>query len=140
MNINEVPQDKKNFKDGVNAPKKVMYVTSDDGQYTQTQSDGWEAENLVLEQAWDDIEQQLKYEFERVKRKEVSPLAYYMVKSRMDIAILASYAGKWQWQVKRHMQPGIFDQLPEKMLQKYAAIFETGVDELRNLGQDKPAK
>jgi hypothetical protein len=111
-----------------------MYVTSDDGQYTQTQSDGWEAENLVLEQAWDDIEQQLNYEFERVKRKEVSPLAYYMVKSRMDIAILASYAGKWQWQVKRHMQPAIFDQLPEKMLQKYAAIFETDMDELRNLG------
>lgn len=44
-----------------------MYVTADDGQYTQTQSAGWEAENLVLEQAWNDIEQQLLSEKESVE-------------------------------------------------------------------------
>ncbi len=32
MNIDEVPQDKKNFLDGNKAPKKVMYVTSKDGK------------------------------------------------------------------------------------------------------------
>lgn len=133
MKINEVPQDSKNFKDGANAPKKVMYVTSDDGQYMQTQSVGWEAENLVLEQAWDDIESQLNEEKKKVQSNQVSPIAYYMIKSRMDIAILASYAGKWQWQVKRHLKPAVFMSLPEKMLQKYAAIFEVSVEELKNV-------
>ncbi len=134
MNINEVPQDKKNFKDGGMAPRKVMYVTADDGQYTQTQSAGWEAENLVLEQAWNDIDLQLSHERERVLRKEVSPIAYFMIKSRMDIAILSSYAGKWQWQVRRHMKPSVFEQLPEKVLIKYAAIFEISIDELKAFG------
>ncbi len=133
MKISEVPQDSKKFKDGANAPKKVMYVTLDDGQYMQTQSVGWEAENLVLEQAWDDIEYQLSEEKKKVRNNEVSPIAYYMIKSRMDIAILASYAGKWQWQVKRHLKPSVFKSLPEKMLQKYAEIFEISIEDLKNI-------
>ena len=48
MKLEEVPQEKKNFKDGHNAPKKVLYVTDRDGSYTQTNSDGWDAENVVL--------------------------------------------------------------------------------------------
>ena len=133
MHINEVPQDKKNFRDGGNAPKKVMYVTADDGQYTQTQSAGWEAENLVLEQAWNDIEQQLLSEKKRVLNHEVSPIAYYMVQSRMDLPILASYVGKWQWQVKRHLKPAIFNKLSEKMLQKYAEVFDVSIETLKHL-------
>ena len=133
MHINEVPQDKKNFRDGGNAPKKVMYVTADDGQYTQTQSAGWEAENLVLEQAWNDIEQQLLSEKKRVLNHEVSPIAYYMVQSRMDLPIWASYVGKWQWQVKRHLKPAIFNKLSEKMLQKYAEVFDVSIETLKHL-------
>jgi len=133
MHINEVPQDKKNFRDGGNAPKKVMYVTADDGQYTQTQSAGWEAENLVLEQAWNDIEQQLQTEKKRVLNHEVSPIAYYMVQSRMDFPILASYVGKWQWQVKRHLKPAVFNKLSEKMLQKYAEVFDVSIETLKHL-------
>jgi hypothetical protein len=34
MKIEEVPQDKKQFKDGDKAPKKLMYVTNQDGSYT----------------------------------------------------------------------------------------------------------
>ncbi len=133
MHINEVPQDKKNFRDGGNAPKKVMYVTADDGQYTQTQSAGWEAENLVLEQAWNDIEQQLLSEKKRVLNHEVSPIAYYMVQSRMDLPILASYVGKWQWQVKRHLKPAVFNKLSEKMLHKYAEVFDVSIETLKHL-------
>lgn len=135
MNINEVPQDKKQFRDGANAPKKVMYVTTDEGTYTQFQSDGWDAENLVLEQTWEDIEQMLETERQKVISQQVSPISYYMIKNRMDIAILSSYVSKWQWQVKRHLNPAVFKKLPEKLLSKYATVFDISVEELKNFGQ-----
>ncbi len=133
MNIHEVPQDKKNFKDGANAPRKVMYVTTDEGNYTQFQSDGWEPENLVLEQTWDDIEQMLLNERQKVLDQVVSPISYYMIKSRMDIPILSSYVSKWQWQVKRHLNPSVFKSLPHKLLSKYAEVFDITVEELTSL-------
>jgi hypothetical protein len=133
MNINEVPQDKKGFKDGDKAPKKVMYVTHEDGSYTQTQSVGWEAENLALEQAWDEIERQEAEEKENVRKDLSSPIAYYMIKNRMDIAILASYVSKWQWQVKRHLKPSVFAKLDQKTLEKYASVFNISVDELKSI-------
>ncbi len=132
MNINEVPQDKKQFMDGANAPKKVMYVTTNEGKYTQFQSDGWEAENLVLEQTWEDIEQMLETERQKVINQQVSPISFYMIKNRMDIPILSSYVSKWQWQVKRHLNPAVFRKLPEKLLSKYAEVFDIRVEELKN--------
>lgn len=133
MNINEVPQDKKDFKDGDKAPKKVMYVTQSDGSYTQTQSQGWEAENLALQQAWEDIDLQCQEEKEKVKKGLVSPISYYMILNRMDIAILASYVSKWQWQVKRHLKPAVFNSLSESVLAKYAHAFNISIEELKNV-------
>lgn len=132
MHIDEVPQDKKAFRDGEKAPKKVMYVTQHDGHYTQTQSVGWEAENLALEQAWDDIEQQLNEEREKVRKGLVSPVSYYMIKNRMDVPILASYVGKWQWQVRRHFKPSVFKSLSDGMLQIYARVFNITTEQLKN--------
>ena len=133
MNIEDVPQDLKDFRDGNKAPKKVMYVTTQDGQYTQTQSVGWEAENLVLKQAWEDIDWQLAEEKKKVISGMVSPISYYMIKNRMDIAILASYVGKWQWQVKRHMKPSVFKSLSEPIKEKYARVFNITKEELNNV-------
>lgn len=131
MHLNEVPQDKKKFKDGGNAPKKVLYVTNADGNYTQTNSDGWEAENLVLEQAWEEIDQQLLQEKKNFEKGISSPIAYYMTKNRMDLGILAAYVNKWQWQVKRHLKPSVFNQLSENMLQKYAKVFNISIEQLK---------
>ena len=133
MKIEEVPQDKKQFKDGDKAPKKLMYVTNQDGSYTQKTSAGWEAENLALEQAWQDIDEQLLESKEAVKTGKSSPIAYYMILNRMDIAILAKYVGKWQWQVKRHLKPSVFNTLPEKVLLKYAQAFNISVYALKNV-------
>jgi hypothetical protein len=110
-----------------------MYVTNQDGSYTQKTSAGWEAENLALEQAWQDIDEQLLQSKEAVKTGKSSPIAYYMILNRMDIAILAKYVGKWQWQVKRHLQPSVFNALSEKVLLKYAQAFNIGLDALKNV-------
>ncbi len=133
MQIQDVPQDKKDFKDGHQAPKKLMYVTRSDGSYTQTTSAGWEAENLALEQAWEDIEHQLAATKAQVDQGLVSPIAYYMIQARMDLPILASYVGKWQWQVRRHMKPAVFNNLSESILQRYADAFNISISDLRKL-------
>lgn len=130
MNIHEVPQEKKQFKDGDKAPKKVMYVTNEDGSYTQISSVGWEPENLVLEQAWQDIDEQLQEVKSQVLNGEKSPIAYHMIRCRMDIPILAKYVGKWQWQVKRHMQPNIYNKLSKTTLSKYALAFDIDIQAL----------
>ena len=51
----------------------------------------------------------------------------------MDLPILASYVGIWQWRVKRHFKPNVFYKLSNKMLQKYTAVFEITIDQLKNI-------
>lgn len=132
MNLNEVPQEKKTFRDGDKAPKKVLYAVKPDGTYTQSISDGWEPENVALEQAWQEIDEQVDAVLREVRARLKSPVAYYMVRDRMDIGILAAYVGKWQWQVKRHLKPAVFAKLSQQMLQRYADVFNISVEELKN--------
>lgn len=133
MKINEVPQDKKNFNHSDIEVKKVLYATDHQGNYTQTQSFGWESENLALEQAWEDIHTQLETARNEIKSGISSPIKFYMIKNRMDYGILSSYVGKWQWQVKRHCKAKVFSSLSEKMLTKYAKVFGISVPELKNV-------
>lgn len=134
MNLDEVPQHKKQFKDGGQAPKRVLYVTNPDGSYTQTGSEGWDVENDALQQAWEEIERQLEETRTMVRNGTVSPIQYYMIRQRMDIGILAAYVGKWKWQVKRHMKPSVFKTLSDKMLNKYAEVFNITLNELKEPG------
>ncbi len=134
MNVNEVPQDPKNFREG-DKVRKLMYAVDKDGHYTGVNSAGWEAENFATKQAWDAIDEEMAETLQKVKDGEASPILYFMQKSLMDIGILAKYAGKWQWQVKRHMKPSVFKKLPASMLETYARIFNITVEELTQLGK-----
>lgn len=131
MNIKDVPNDKENFK-GKSDMRKLVYATKDDGSYTNVNSEGWEVENMAIRQAWDAVEEELKEVVQQVKAGQLSPVAYYMHKCLMELPILAKYAGKWQWQVKRHFKPAIFASLDAKMLERYASVFNISVEELRN--------
>ncbi len=134
MKANEVPQDKRDFKEG-DKIHKLMYAVDNDGKYTGITSAGWEAENIATKQAWDAVDEELAETEEKVKRGELSPIAYYMQKNLMEVSLLAKYVGKWQWQVKRHFKPSVFSNLSPAMLAKYAAVFNISVDELKNFGK-----
>jgi len=138
MNVNEVPQDPKDFKEG-DKVKKLVYAVDKDGKYTGVNSAGWEAENFAMKQAWDDVDETLADVTAKVRAGELSPIAYYMQKNLMDVALLAKYIGKWKWKVNNHMKPAIFDKLDAETLTKYAQIFNITVDELKNFGKDKKA-
>lgn len=131
MKVNEVPQDDSDFK-GSDKIKKLVYAVGKDGKYTGVNTKGWEAESFATQQAWNAVEEDLKEAEEQLKRGEVSPIAYLMQKCLMDLPLLAKHVGKWQWQVKRHMKPAVFNKLPDTVLQKYADAFEMSVEELKN--------
>lgn len=134
MNINEVPQDPKNFK-GAEKMKKLMYATDKDGKYTGVTSSGWEAENEATRQAWEDADETLAQTEAQVRQGSLSPIAYYMQKNLMELSLLAKYVGKWQWQVKRHMRPSVFRKMDAALLQKYAEVFNITTEELSNFGK-----
>jgi len=134
MNVNDVPQEPKDFRDGGKL-RKLVYAVDETGKYTGVTSAGWEAENFAMKQAWDDIDTTLGATLEDVKAGKLSPVAYFMQKNLMELALLAKYVGFWQWQVSRHMKPAVFAKLGNATLQKYALVFNISIEELINFGK-----
>jgi Ni,Fe-hydrogenase maturation factor len=131
MKKEEVPQDGNNMHEGTF--KQLFYATDNAGQYTPVTSVGWEPENVAMQQAWEEINARVEKAKQRVLAGEVSPVVYYMEKNIMDLALLASYVNKFQWQVKRHMKPSVFRRLSETTLQRYAVAFKISVQELKEI-------
>lgn len=131
MKKDEVPQDGNNMHNGV--VKQLFYAVDDTGKYTQVHSVGWEPENVAMAQAWEDVNEKVEKARQQVLAGERSPIAYYMEKQLMNVALLARYVGKFQWQVKRHMKPKVFNRLSNSMLHKYAAAFKISVQELKQV-------
>jgi hypothetical protein len=50
----------------------------------------------------------------------------------MDLTTLAGYVGIWKWKVKRHFKPNVFNKLNNKILSKYAEVFDITIDQLKN--------
>ncbi len=134
MKENEVPQDKGNLSKS--NMKELVYATDEKGNYTTALSTGWEPKTIALSNSIDEINERIATAKEQVKNGEVSPIVYFMEFSKMDIGVLSSYLGMWQWRVKRHFKPTVFAKLNDKILQKYAETFNISVHELRNFKTD----
>lgn len=134
MKKNEVPQDKSSLS-SINM-KELCYATDENGNYTTELSEGWEPKTIALNNSLEEINERIENAKQQVLKGEVSPIAYFMELNRMDVGILASYVGKWQWQVKRHFKPSIFKSLSEKTLQQYASVFSISTENLKNFKID----
>jgi hypothetical protein len=130
MKKEDIPQDTGAFG---KITKEVQYATDAAGNYSTGLSQGWEVKNSANDAAWEDIEERVRLAKERVMKKEVSPLLYFMELKLMDIKVLAGYTGFWGWQVRRHMQPSVFKKLSDRRLRRYADVFEVQVDDLKNM-------
>ena len=135
MKKEEVPQDKGNLSD--KQLKELVYATDANGNYTTALSTGWEPKTIALSNSIDDINERVAEAMVRVKNGEVSPICYFMELNKMDLTILAGYAGMWKWRIKRHFDPKVFAGLSDAILQKYAAAFSITVAELKNFKTDK---
>ncbi|MBC8033793.1 MAG: hypothetical protein H7Y03_06580 [Chitinophagaceae bacterium] len=130
MKKEDIPQDPSSL---ANFSKEVYYATDNAGNYVTGLSTGWEVKANALDVAWKDIEQRVAAAKQKVLDKQASPLLYFMELHLMDAGILSAYTGFWQWQIKRHLKPSVFRRLSDKKLSKYAAAFNTGIDEIKTM-------
>jgi hypothetical protein len=125
-----VPQDASPTYGGL---RKLLYAVDERGQYTGVPSSGWEVESFSTELAVAELERQRVQALRRALAGETSPLEYHMFARRMDFDTLASVSGVWHWRLRRHLRPGVFAKLPDRLLRRYADAMGITPAELRAL-------
>lgn len=131
MKKEEVPQDESKLETA--NIREMCYAVDDNGEYITELSTGWDPKTIALNNALEQIKERVETAQNKVLSNETSPIEYYMELNKMDVPILASYVGFWQWQVKRHFKPSVFQKLSTKKLQKYADVFEVSIQKLKNI-------
>ena len=121
-----VPQDK-GIAEGL---KEVCYAVDGNGNYVLVPSAGWEPKNITNYQAWELIAEQLAAVRSQVHVGKMSLLAYHMARNQMDVSLLSQYTGFYQWRIKRHLKPRVFNKLKQSVLERYASLFKITVAEL----------
>ncbi|HXC63829.1 MAG TPA: hypothetical protein VNZ67_05695 [bacterium] len=109
---------------------KALYALAEDGSYQIVPSKGWEAEEIVLDQAVEEFQRLAREAHARAKAGAGSPLEYHMFARRMDAVLLADISGFWAWQVRRHLRPGAFAALPPSKQARYAEALGLPVETL----------
>lgn len=132
MDIKQIPQDKSTTYGGYS---KVVYATKD-GVYTSAITNGWQDEEYATLQAVDALKLQTDEAYHLVKTAQKSPLYFYMLAYRHDIASLAQCSGFFRWQVKRHLVPKIFNKLSIAKLSCYARALNLSIEQLNTLPHD----
>ncbi|CAM2771827.1 hypothetical protein DRF59_04040 [Chryseobacterium flavum] len=130
MKKQDLPQDESNLRSA--NMTEVLYVTDENDNYTTANSTGWDAKKAALDESMELIHERIEEARQNVANNTASPIVYFMELNKMDLGVLASYVGMWQWRVKRHFKPGKFKTLNETVLKKYADAFGISVDELKN--------
>lgn len=134
MKKNDVPQDEGSLEKDNH--KELCYAVNDKGEYTTIQSTGWKPKTIALDNALQEINERINKAKVKVLNGETSPIEYYMECHRMDISILASYVGKFQWQVKSHFKLKKFNSLSKKTLERYANVFEISIEQLKDINHE----
>ncbi len=130
MKKEDVPQDISSLG---KLTTEICYATDESGNYTASQSRGWDVKIDALDVTWQDIDRKIAAARQKAIDGQVSPLLFFMERGVMDIPILAGYTGFWKWQVKKHLKPDVFKNLPEKKLLKYAEVFNVSLEELKSM-------
>ena len=129
MKLQDVPQDNSASLGG---EKKCLYARDDNGRFTTAPSSGWEAEEVVLRQAIAEYDEARFEALSRVRQGLASPLEYHMYNRRMDITLLAQSTGICKWRVRRHLRPGVFRKLSDRVLGRYQQALDLTAAELQS--------
>lgn len=130
MKKQNLPQDESSLQ-AANMTE-LLYVTDENDNYTTANSIGWDAKKAALDESMELINERIEEAKQNVANNIVSPIIYFMEFNKMDFQVLAAYVDKWQWTVKRHAKPNVFNKLSDSTLKKYADAFGISVDELKN--------
>jgi len=132
MKRRDVPQNRALLGDF----KEVTYATDDDGDYVLENSVGWAVKTAANSQYWRSVRDSVRTAVAAIRNGQASKLCYHMAVHQMDRALIASYVGMSRWRVARHMKPGPFSRLSERIVERYSAVFGITPDELRRLPDD----
>ena len=133
MKKDEIPQDPSRLEE--KNMKELCYVVDESGEYSTGLSSGWEPKSIALDITMDNLNQQIEEARQEVLNGTKSPIYYFMLLSKMDLSILASYMERSKWIVKRHFSPKSFKKLKKSTLDKYAEIFEIDVNKILNFNE-----
>jgi hypothetical protein len=125
---NEVPQEGNSTLGG---HRKAIYARGDNGKLHIVQSAGWEVEEIVTLQAVEDLNRLAEDARQRVIAGQTSTLEYHMHKARMDVPLLSQVSGIWQWRIRRHFRPDIFQSLSDGLLKRYGDAMGLSVEQLK---------
>ena len=115
---------------------KGLYTVNAEGKYELSRTSGWEPETIALTQALEEIDRQTQQALIKVQQGSSSPLEYHMYAQRMDLAMLSTAVGKFQWQVKRHFKPANFVKLTQQQIEIYAAVLGIDTTQLTTMPND----
>lgn len=127
---NEVPQEGNSTLGG---QRKAMYARGADGKLHIVPSAGWEVEEIVTKQAVDDLNRLAEDARRRVIAGQTSALEYHMHKARMDVPLLSQVTGLWQWRIRRHFRPDIFQGLSDGLLRRYGEAMGLSIEQLKKV-------
>lgn len=108
----------------------VSYITNSKGEQKPVASTTWQPVNVVNQQAWKEIEKYIDVSKEKIATGRVSCLHYYMTANQMDTALLAQYSGQSRLRVRLHLLPFFYKRMPQKVVERYAEIFQVSSDDL----------
>lgn len=131
MKAKNVPQDEGSLTK--KSLKELCYAVDEEGNYTTALSKGWDVKTIALNESLDLIKERVAEFKEECLKGEISPIQYYMELNRMDLNVLSSYMNKWEWQIKRHFNPAVFNKISGKMATKYAETFNITVEQLKDI-------
>ena len=112
---------------------KLLYATDEQGRYAPAPCNGWEAEEIVLDQAIAEYVRQAEGAWQRARTGSGSTLEYHMFKQRMDVVLLAQSTGFFKWMVRRHLKPGVFQTLSAARRERYADALGASAADLDRL-------
>jgi len=135
MKKEDVPQDLYYYKDSV--IRDFTYAVDENGRYTMVVSDGWTVKNDAVSVVWDGLNEQCEEIRRQVLAGKVSPLAYHIKKSLLDVNLLSAYSGIPKRKIRKHLKPDEFMKSDENTLQKYAYVMHITVEELKHVDEWK---
>ncbi|MCF6173712.1 MAG: hypothetical protein L3J44_08045 [Campylobacteraceae bacterium] len=130
MEIKNVPQDDSSTYGEM---KKAIYAKNQNGKIQSIGSSGWDVEEVVTQQAIDDLKASEKEAYKEVLDGKKSPLYYHMYKVRMDLTALAGSTGFFKWSIKRDFKPKVFKKISEKRLKIYCDVMGKTLQEIKEL-------
>ncbi|MEO5661013.1 MAG: hypothetical protein ABIQ90_14645 [Polaromonas sp.] len=130
MDIDAVPQEGNRT---LGNHRKALYAKDANGRMVIVPSRGSEVDETVTLQAVDRMNMFAQAAKARVATNNASPLEYWMWAKRMDVALLSQVTGIWQWRIRRHFHPAIFERLSPALTRRYAEALGLSVDQLGRL-------